>query len=625
MNNKYLLSISAFLLFSLSLFAQGNFGLKLGNDIEAGTCSRFEQLLANKPKEIYFGTVRKGDLLYLNVTDAGWFKSLMNDKFDGIAIDVIPKDKYECGVDLPDTQIKGTLLKPVYKAKLLKGLKKESENSWLTLVGRVPAALKDKSLEFNILFLSNKSLCSYYNIYNLESYPWSLLDMGIYLDQLVYKNDGRISEDKMSKESFKTLNFTIPFEKNKSQYLPVDVKPIYDSLNLTDYKISKIKINAYASVEGSIEINKRLQKERGNSIVQSLKSYTKESIETEVLTSENWAEFFESIQKTKYSELGQLSKQEIKEKLAGPLGIELEPTLSRHRKGIITIELSKIVRYKGMSNQELVGTFNSTLKKGDFENALIIQKALFDRALKNSDPGILAQMEIPKQEKYADFNNNQAVFGYYHDARQALIAKRKLEEVLEVAPSNKKVRYNLTAIDIYLYRYDFEEIKERDLKIQIRTLKKYGIDNKLILRMLTNMDIIKAEKNRREKKYKEKDAAVTSIKASYKLIPLSDADYLSLAQFLTYYDNIESSKALLYPVVSKVDANEDLLFYYINQTIVSNTMVAKSDYRIILNNANGQNPKRFCKLFDASTEDGVTFQLVHNDYLRSSFCENCKN
>jgi arabinogalactan endo-1,4-beta-galactosidase len=147
----------------------------------------------------------------------------------------------------------------------------------------------------------------------------------------------------------------------------------------------------------------------------------------------------------------------------------------------------------------------------------------------------------------------------------------------------------------------------------------------LILRMLTNMDIIKAEKKRREKKYKEKDAAVKSIKASYKLITLSDADYLSLAQFLTYYDNVESSKQLLYPVVSKVDANEDLLFYYINQTIVSNTMVAQNDYRVILNNANGQNPKRFCKLFDASTEDGVTFQLVHNDYLRSSFCENCKN
>ncbi|MEO9952387.1 hypothetical protein [Nonlabens sp.] len=612
-----------FLLGSFLLSAQNDFGIKLGSDVETSSCSHFEQVFANKPKEIYFGTERKGDLIYFRVTDQEWFKSLLKNKLDGIAIDVIPQDNYLCGKELPDSHIKGTLLKPVYKAKILKGLKKEGENSWKVLVGRVPAHLKNKSLEFNILFLSNKSLCKYYNIYNLESYPWNLLDMGIYLDELVHKNDGRIIDEEVSKKSFKTLNFTIPFEKNKSQYSPQDVKPIYDSLNLTDYKISKIKINAYASVEGSKEINDRLQNERGKSIIASLKSYTKGKVATEVITSENWAEFFKSIQGTKNAALGQLSKQEIKVKLAGALGIELEPTLSLHRKGIVTIELSKIERYKGMSNQELVRTFNNTLKKGDFENAQIIQKALFDRSLKVSDPSVLAKMEIPKQAKYADLNNNQAVFGYFQDASQAFIAKGELEEVLEVAPSNKKVKYNITAIDIYLYRYDFEEIKERDLKIQIRGLKKYGINNKLILRMLTNMDIIKAEKKRREKKYKEKDAAVKSIKASYKLIPLSDADYLSLAQFLTYYDNVESSKALLYPIVSKVDANENLLFYYINQTIVSNTMVAKNDYRVILSNANGQNPARFCKLFDASTEDGVTFQLVENNYLRRTYCESC--
>ncbi|AGC76395.1 hypothetical protein LX97_01061 [Nonlabens dokdonensis] len=623
MKNKFLLFLLFFLVNTLFIDAQNNYGVTFDKDENPDNCSNYNRMMSTKAKEIGFNIERKGNSLFLRVTDKEWFESVLKNKTDGIAVDVIPRDNYLCGVELPDTQIRGTLLKPVYKAKLLQGLKKKGSNSWLTLVGRVPENLKDKDLEFNILFLGNKTMCGYYNIYNLESFPWNLLDMGIYLDELKYKNDGAIAEKETTEKKFKTLNFTIPFEKNKSQYYPEDVKPIYDSLNLTDYKISKIKINAYASVEGSKEINERLQKERGNSIVNSLKSYTKNDVITEVVTSENWAEFFESIQGTENANLAQLSKQEIKEKLVGTLSAELEPVLAQHRKGIVTIELSKIVRYKGMSNQELVSTFNSTLKKGDFENAMILQKALFDRALKASDPSLLAKMEIPQQKKYADFNNNKAVFGYYQDASQALTAKRELEEVLEVAPKNKKVRYNITAIDIYLYRYDFEGLKERDLKVQIRGLKMYGINNKLILRMLTNMDIIKAEKKRREKKYKEKDAAVKSIKYTYKLIELSNSDYLSLAQFLTYYDNVESSKALLYPVVSKVDANEDLLFYYINQTIVSNTMVAQNDYRVILSNAYGQNPERFCQLFNASTKEGVTFQLLKNTYLRSSFCENC--
>ncbi len=625
MKNKLPLFLLIFFTSILFIDAQNNYGIAFDKDENPDNCSNYNRMMSTKAKEIGFNIERQGNSLYLRVTDKKWFESVLKNKTDGIAIDVIPRDNYLCGVELPDTQIRGTLLKPIYKGKLLQGLKKKGSNSWLTLVGRVPVELIDKDLEFNILFLGNKTMCGYYNIYNLESYPWNLLDMGMYLDELKYKNDGEIAEVETTKQKFKTLKFTIPFEKNKSQYYPEDVKPIYDSLNLTDYKISKIKINAYASVEGSKEINERLQKERGNSIVASLKSYTKDNVTTEVVTSENWAEFFESIQDTENAILAQLSKQEIKQKLVGSLSTKLEPILAQHRKGIVTIELSKIVRYKGMSNQELVNTFNTTLKKGDFENAMILQKALFDRALKAADPSLLAKMEIPQQEKYAVFNNNKAVFGYYQDASQALVAKRELEEVLEVAPKNKKVRYNITAIDIYLYRYDFEGIEERDLKVQIRGLKKYGINNKLILRMLTNMDIIKAEKKRREKKYKEKDAAVKSIKNTYQLIDLSNADYLSLAQFLTYYDNVESSKTLLYPVVSKVDANEDLLFYYINQTIVSNTMVAQNDYRVILSNAYGQNPERFCQLFNASTENGVTFQLVENDYLRRNYCENCRD
>jgi len=73
-----------------------------------------------------------------------------------------------------------------------------------------------------------------------------------------------------------------------------------------------------------------------------------------------------------------------------------------------------------------------------------------------------------------------------------------------------------------------------------------------------------------------------------------------------------------------VDVNEDLLFYYVNLTIVNDFLVKQQDYRVILNNAYAQNPQRFCRLFNASTEEGVTFQLLSNEYLRLTYCESCK-
>lgn len=587
------------------------------------SCKGFNQVFANKPKEVYFQTIRKGDKLYLRVTDEQWLKSLMQNQFDGIAVDIIDRDLYNCNAVLPATQIKGQLLKPVYKSALLKGLEKEGIDAWITEVGIIPASLRNKSLEFNTLFLSNKTLCQYYNIYNLNSYPWDLLDMGIYLDKVTYKETKIIPEQEVVKNLSKTFNFVIPFEKNKSQYSALDVKPIYDSLDLTDYKISKIKIKAYASVEGSTATNKKLQEDRGNSIITSLKSYLKETIETEVTTSENWAEFFNDIQNTSSASLGKLSKEEIKGKLVGATAQELEPILSNHRKGIVSIELTKIERYKEQSDAQLITSFNTSLKAGDLENATILQKAIFDRYLKSSDPSYLDKMEIPAQITYADFNNNRAVFGYYKDQSYALIAKNKLLNVLEVAPQNKKVRYNIAAINIYLLRANFGDITEKDVRNELIALKKYGINNVLIERMFLNLNIIIAEKYKAEKKYKEKDNTVKNIKSAYKNIPLSDSDYLSLAQFLTYYDNSQSAANLLKPLMSNVSVNEDLLYYYINLTIVQNTYVAQDDYRAVLSNAYSQNPKRFCKLFTASTEDGVTFQLLHNEYLRRSYCDSC--
>ena len=40
-------------------------------------------------------------------------------------------------------------------------------------------------------------------------------------------------------------------------------------------------------------------------------------------------------------------------------------------------------------------------------------------------------------------------------------------------------------------------------------------------------------------------------------------------------------------------------------------------------NAINMNNDRFCKLFSSSLSDGVTFQLLENEYLRKTYCENC--
>ena len=142
---------------------------------------------------------------------------------------------------------------------------------------------------------------------------------------------------------------------------------------------------------------------------------------------------------------------------------------------------------------------------------------------------------------------------------------------------------------------------------------------------MVNYHIIKAERAFRKRDYDEKDQSVEYILNYYNKFPLSDYDYLSLAQFLTYYSNLEKAVDLLDEKARSVTINEDLLFYYLNLTLTNDTVIYKSEYRTIMLNAININKKRFCKLFSAINKGGVTFQLLENNYLRETYCENCTN
>ena len=79
-----------------------------------------------------------------------------------------------------------------------------------------------------------------------------------------------------------------------------------------------------------------------------------------------------------------------------------------------------------------------------------------------------------------------------------------------------------------------------------------------------------------------------------------------------------SNKELL-----SITVDEDLLFYYLNLTILDKYNVASSNYRTVMLNAINMNKKRFCKMFNSSLNEGVTFQLLDNKYLRKTYCESC--
>jgi len=619
-------AIILFLLHSFSISAQEYYDIVFPNNKRDEVCQTFSQRFQNKPNEVKFSIQREGVMLYFTTNNKKWFTSLFQNKTDGIAIDVVNKLRYDCDkASIENTQIKGQLIQPVYKKDLIKGLSPYGKKSYRTLVGQLSSAALNQSLEYNILFLFQNQLCRYQTTYNLEAYPWDILDMGMYLDSLAY-NRKEIKTD--ARDGYliknKTLNFIIPFAKNKSEYTHEDIKPIYDSLELTDFNIKTINIKAYSSVEGSLERNIELQEQRANSIVKALQSFQKPTITTNVSSSENWVEFLNDIKNTSYANLTSLSKKQIKTELANGLSSELESVLKHHRKAVLQLELERIDKYKNMPAEQLLSKYRMALSNDDINEAKAIQNSIFDKMnTKAISPDFLQKMEVPQQAKFADFINKNAAFKYMLDVRQSMIVYNELKTLEKLVPKHSKVQYNKLSVKINLWRYKAIKVNPNSLKKEIIALQDYDIPESLITRMLVNFNIIKAENAMQSRDYNTKDAAVNFINKNYKAFELSDFDYLSLAQFFSYYANTDYAVDLLEEKVGQINVDEDLLFYYLNLTLINKVLTSEPNYRTILLNAYNMNPKRFCKLFNSVESGGVTFQLLEDEYLRKTYCENC--
>lgn len=631
MNFKYLVTLLLLIFFFSVLQAQNDNHRIIFPKTEAErnqSCKDCFNTFRLKPKEVKFSIKSDKGNLYFQVNDKNWFNQLFRKPTDGIAIDIVAKDIYNCDIiTIENKQIGGTLLKPVYAQRLKSGLKPSGKDMFSVVVGKVPAELKGKELEYNILFLSNKTLCRYQVIYNLKAYKWDLLDMGMYLDSVSFKNQKLISEgDDNVKVRYKTLKFKIPFEKNKSIYSPEDIKPVYDSLNLTDFNIKTINIKAYSSVEGSLGRNIELQEERANSIVKAIQSYQKPTITTTISSSENWVEFLNDIDGTQFENLKSLDKSEIKAQLVGALSSKMEPYLKNHRKAVIVLELERKDKYKTMTSNQLIGLFNKSIAEENIEEATAIQNSIFQK-LKTGQlsPDILKQLKVPMQLKFINILNKNSAIKYQLNERQIVIVRDELERLKVLDPKNPKIRYNLTAIKFKIWRYKIEDVNPSKFKDEIYGLENYKISKTLINRMMINYHIIQSENFNRKRDYKNKDLSVKYIKSIYEKMALNDFDYFSLAQFLSYYANVEAAAELLSDKAREIEVDEDLLFYYLNLTLINKELTKTDAYRTIMLNAVNLNKERYCELFNTPSKDGITFQLLKDDYLRANYCENCTN
>ena len=628
MKNCILVSIFLFLL-SGTVFSQSTntFDIKNAGSDRLTKCATCLAVRKQMPIEVQASVyIDEQYDIYFYMTDPAWFAKLFKLMSDGVAVDIVSKDQYVCnGANtLSDSWANyGTLLPPVYLSKM-KLTGKVVDGNYVVKVGEVPPKLRGKEIEANWILIQNYYLCQYNTSHVVETFGWGLLDMGVYLDKLVFaseKDSARTIYEKVYKKEFQ---FTVPFQKGKSDYSAADMKSLYDSLNTPGYEIKSITIRAYSSVEGAKQTNIDLQEKRAQSIVSGLQAYQKSTIKMDIHASENWVEFLKDIKTTKYASFALLSKDEIKAKLTDKtIAAELEPILKKHRKAILFIEVDKKNSYSLLTPEQMITQFNTSVSEHDLKKSLDLQTAIFDRLQNSVHAEIyIDKMEIPKKTEYSILLNNQNSYMYMRDM-DAYSALLDLQELVKLFPAEGRIRYNICVMKFRVWLQGNLTIEPDPFKLEIYGLSKYGIAQSLINRMLVNYYIIRGDIYMTQKDYVNKDKCMTSIKAIYNNMNMTDEDMLSLAQYFCNYSRYDWAEALIENKVNGLAVNENLLFYYLSLTIADTEHTDKPEYRAIMLNAVNINQQRFCKIFNSTANGGSTFQLLSDDYLKKTYCENC--
>lgn len=613
-----LLLISDFFLFAQKV------EIKRPESVWGNKCIAYKREIKGIPKEERYRVDVNNGTIVITAPNKEYFNTIYDKRRDGLAIDVIRSDQYNCedSVYLRERwPNRGYLLPVLYKPEIKKQSSTNKFGATVIEYGVLPGFFNPDEVECNILVIQKKALCDYINISNIEFGSWELLDVGLYWDTL--DTNENVELELLSKN----INFEIPFEKDKSLFSDLEIKPLYDSLDLIDFDIKEITITTYTSIEGSKERNEVLQQARAASIIKALQEYQIEKMVSRIITKENWNQFSKDLLGTKYNYLKKYTKEEINNLINNNkvLADSLEFILKNQRKGVVNLSLTKKVSSFENDTTELKMLFNHALDRNSIRQALYLQQLIFEKIRAYEIPEtFIDRLEIPESSEFGPLFNNLVLFSSERSSIGLSQTIKEFQKLDSLIPNNDKIKYNLAALKLKTWAsITTEEINRTVISRLIKSLESTSIDQSLVKRLWINYNIILSQYLELERDYKQKDRWVKDIYYQYRKAQLTNEESLSLAKYIASYSQFKVAEDILYNKISEDDYSEEILFYYLKLTLGNSKKSSNSKYNLLIKKAVEMNKNRYCSLFLPKSQGGHTFQLKEYPNLKKTFCDFC--
>lgn len=566
--------------------------------------------------------------IYLEYGNLKDLKRILKKTKDGFAVDVVQRAQYEkADYNIVDNnlQSKGIMQKVVYKDKVFsknlikpdpKAKKKIKINKLKLEMGKLNPKITGP-YELNLIVVQDGHVCrTVTRSYLEEGDQESNTPIGLIPAQ---ESVGLKPPFEPRSES-SILNFTIPFEKNKSEFKAEDVQPFIKALNEPDFMIDGLYIYAYSSIEGDANANAKLQRKRAESVVKVLQSMQKNKINPKIETKDSWNLFELAMEDGKYADLVKLGKDKAVKKINADGGLlkELEPVLAKQRFAQIVMDVTYDIT--GDKEQRFTTvSFNRAIKANKIPQAFkIMEYASMQIIKKKYAEDILDSLKVPNEAKFSNFLNNKVYFNYLNNS--SIVDEDDYDELKKIEkldPANDVVRYNRIYSSIKLDSTLGTKEQQSKMQVEIDALYKSKIEKKLVdglniewqFKIMESLDTV-------ENAEPQIEACITKIKSFYNFKDASWQNALKLAYVFTRGKDYKFSSTMLEPFLKVENVDERLLFSYISIASHLPEKFYSRTFNEALHKAKEKNPERYCELFG---DPKMSFQVLGNPNAKRDY------
>ncbi len=422
--------------------------------------------------------IKKGSSLILHSNNADALESIIKKRKDGLAIEFIAYKPYDCGNPEYYTKpsrrnnqsiLSDTVIKPLYRRQLKKGFKKATYSTFFKFkkrgtseyfelkLGKMPKDLGGY-YEINLIVLQKKKVCRV--IHFTDFCGEDLLDYYRPVPISFAPDYEYIREPSTGK-----VSFTVPFEKAKYDYKMEDIAPLLGTMSNVSYTVDRISIDAFSSLEGSEDINKKLQLQRANSILQVFQNKQTKEVKSTISYAPNWDVFQEQIKTEKnLNELKTLTTSEIKKRLENKeFNASIERYLSKQRYAKIQMDITFDLTDEMLADtllkdfQRTVKYYNITKLNSSFDSLLQIQHRLYE-------------LSLDKLTNIHHWNSMAAMIGDNDD----LLEDYYWYQIELTAPDSTELSKFYSKKWFKIESKNYWQTHYADLRLQIDRVPKYG-------------------------------------------------------------------------------------------------------------------------------------------------------